>query len=95
MSAKIEVSSAAGIAPRTGLALEGEDVLRVKRVRGTTVTVTRWRWYHSRSDRLRRQAQDAVRAIIEWWRARLCAMRGHLLDGDGYCQCGDRDEADF
>lgn len=95
MSRRIEVSSARGIAPRIGLTLDGEDVLRVRRVRGTTVTVVRWRWYHSRLDRLRRQARDAAAAVSAWLEGRLCALRGHPLGGDGYCRCGARENPDW
>lgn len=85
----VTVSSGAGLAPRAGLLIGGEDVLRVKAVRGNEVTVVRWRWRwrHSAGDRARRWLRDAREAAVLRW----CAFRGHPLDGD-ICNCGERYE---
>ena len=86
----ITVSSGAGIAPRTGLLIDGEDVLRVKSVQGNEVTVVRWRWWHSAADRSRRWRRETREAAAIRW----CARRGHPLDGE-YCKCGEREDPDW
>ena len=86
----ITVTSGTGIAPRTGLLIDGEDVLRVKAVHGNEVTVVRWRWWHTAADRSRRWLRDAREAAAVRW----CALRGHRLDGE-YCRCGEREDPDW
>lgn len=86
----IPVSSAAGLAKRTGLLIDGEDVLRVRAVRGNQVTVVRWRWWHSAADRFRRWLREARESAAVRW----CALRGHPLDGE-YCKCGEREDPDW
>ena len=86
----IKFSSSAGLAPRTALLINGENLLRIKSVRGSEVTVVRWRWWHSAADRSRRWWRDTREAATVRW----CALRGHPLDGE-YCRCGEREDPDW
>lgn len=96
-SRKIPVSPApAGIPAGAWVVIGSGDeaemtqVVRASRKR-RTITVGRWRWYHSAWRSARRFARHPVRRTVMGW----CALRGHRLgplDEDGYacCRCGER-----
>lgn len=86
----ITVASSAGMTVGAALLIGDEDFVRIKAVHGNSVTITRWRWWHTAASRLRRWQRKTAEAIVIRW----CALRGHRLDGE-YCNCGEREDPDW